>query len=149
MRDAGVVDQDIDLAKGVQSGGEQGVDVGFAADVGLEEAGGIAERVCCRRAVGTHVGQHHARAFLDEALGAGEADALAGSGDDGDFLGEFHGGVSWGGVIDEAAIVTSGAPVPAGLAGLAGSARVTASADGWAVRSRARRRPENGCAAGH
>ena len=103
-QDAGVVDQDVDAAEGVERGlddqvgvlrlgdGERGGD-GLAAGL-LDGRDRILRRtVVGARALqaGADVADHHARAFAREHLGDGAADAAAGAGDDGDFFSTIPG----------------------------------------------------------
>ena len=92
--DAGVVHEDVDVAVGGFGFGEEAIDVGFLRDVGLHGDGlpaalhdGIDDAIRAFFARG--VVDNDARAGGGEMGGDIRADAFGGSGNNGDFTGEF------------------------------------------------------------
>src|SRR5690606_30397748 len=94
VNDAGVVDEDVDVAgKGLAGFPDQAADLGRIADVAGNETGVGAEMLCLQRASPlVDVGENDLRAFPHEALGDAEANAARGARDDGDLAGESRHG---------------------------------------------------------
>ena len=86
--EAGVVEEDVEIAKGVERGGDHAVAVGAVADIGVHVDGFAAvlldEAVDARGAGLTVVGAGNAGAFAREEARRGAADAAVGAGDEGD-----------------------------------------------------------------
>ena len=88
--DAGVVEDAVDPAELRRRESDHGLHVGLLGDVGHDEAdalamarlGGTLERLLARRVV--HVGDHHARALVEEAERGRPSHATGAAGDDGD-----------------------------------------------------------------
>ena len=84
--DGGVVDQNVDLAEAVDDGAGGGFDAVELADIAVEDleaAGGAVPGVDGVEQLLVDVPDGDGRAAVEHALGDGEADALAGAGDDG------------------------------------------------------------------
>jgi len=98
---AGVVDQHVDPAEGLDGGGDHGVGVGLDGDVGPDgdrlAAGGGDLGDQGLQAVDAAGGQHQAGALGGEVAGGGFAQAAAGPGDDDDLAGNVggHGKSPW------------------------------------------------------
>ena len=92
--DAGIGDEDVDPAEGRDGLLDAGIDLLFVGDVHGDANSrlGVAELLSrVGRAVAFEVGDRHAAAGLDVALGDRMADAAGGAGDEGNFAVEFHG----------------------------------------------------------
>ena len=92
--DAGVVDQDVEMAVSLDGGVDDGLGVGGLGDVALDGDGlaagggdGLDDLVGAGLAGG--VVDDDGRAVGGQRLGDGGADALGGAGDDGDFSGKL------------------------------------------------------------
>src|SRR5262249_39673469 len=91
MDDAGIVDQDVEIAERAAGFGDHVLGVAGVADVGGHEAG-LGPRA--RRRLpggGVDVGEGDARTLGDVAAGDREPDAVRGAGDDRDLVLEPHG----------------------------------------------------------
>jgi hypothetical protein len=95
--DAGVVDQDIDVAIGVQRLGNQIADVQPFGDVAMDiHCVALRFQIFRRRFTGfvIHIGNHDLRAISDKALGDCKSDPPGCPGDDGDLIFQRHGNLT-------------------------------------------------------
>src|SRR5262249_59603328 len=91
MDDAGIVDEDVEVAERAAGFGDHVLGVAGVADVGGDEAG-LAQRARLRLAGGgVDVGEGDARTLGDVAAGDREPHAVRGAGDDRDLVLEPHG----------------------------------------------------------
>ena len=104
--DAGVVEQQVQAAVGLADAGEERLDTGGIGDVAGYRQGfaALLPGFCGEglQRFGATGGEDHAKAVLQQAEGDGAADALGGTGDEGDGASGGHGRSLGGGGVSKA-----------------------------------------------